>query len=134
MIESSSSAARDADGQAKKPATESTPMEPFETQFPAAPTRSTERCSTVEHNGFRMLVPKRRIHVSAGEHGDLDVYDSSGPQGARPAPGHPARAARGVAPPEARGPARAGNVSQMHYARRGVITEEMALRRRSARA
>ena len=76
----------------------------------------------LEHNGHQLQVPARRIHVDGGkEH--LDVYDTSGPEGFS--------ASEGL--PPLRGPWIAGrrklgteNVSQMHYARRGIVTEEMA--------
>jgi phosphomethylpyrimidine synthase len=74
----------------------------------------------VERDGLR--VPVRRIHLDGGEPA-FDVYDTSGPQGIDPHLGLPklrkpwidARAA--VEP--------VGNRSQMHYARRGIVTPEM---------
>jgi phosphomethylpyrimidine synthase len=83
----------------------------------------------VEKDGVR--VPVRRIHLTGGEP-PLDVYDTSGPHldSARPAvtvedlhrglprlrqPWIDARLARGDD----------GNRTQLHYARRGIITEEM---------
>jgi len=67
-------------------------------------------------------VPMRRIHQSNGE--TFDVYDTSGPHGIDPNIGLPklrkawidARMAPGID---------TGNRSQMHYARRGMITPEM---------
>src|SRR5262245_5444209 len=72
----------------------------------------------VERDGLR--VPVRRIHLEGGEPA-FDVYDTSGPQGVDPHHGLP----------KLRRPwidARAGlgdNRSQMHYARRGIVTPEM---------
>src|SRR5438270_4382581 len=71
----------------------------------------------VEHDGLR--VPVRRIALSGGE-APFDVYDTSGPQDHDPT--------RGL--PKLRQPwidARRGeaNQSQMHFARRGIITPEM---------
>ncbi|MBK7757272.1 MAG: phosphomethylpyrimidine synthase ThiC [Deltaproteobacteria bacterium] len=65
-------------------------------------------------------VPFREIRCSNGE--ALRLYDSSGPQGAHWEDGLPKRRAPWVAPREARGDT---NFSQMHYARQGLITEEM---------
>jgi phosphomethylpyrimidine synthase len=78
----------------------------------------------VERDGLR--VPVRRIHLEGGEP-SFDVYDTSGPQGIDPHAGLPrlrkpwidARLAASIA---ASG---TGNHTQLHYARRGVITEEM---------
>jgi phosphomethylpyrimidine synthase len=74
----------------------------------------------VEQDGLR--VPVRRVHLSGGEP-PLDVYDTSGPDNhdlhgglfKLRKPWIDARLARGDD----------GNRSQMHYARRGIITEEM---------
>ncbi|MAF66235.1 MAG: phosphomethylpyrimidine synthase [Planctomycetes bacterium] len=77
----------------------------------------------VVHGECTLRVPERRIHLTDGT--ALDVYDSSGPE---PEDGAPA----GVPPQprrewiERRSPGEGGNVTQMHYARRGVVTEEMA--------
>jgi phosphomethylpyrimidine synthase len=78
----------------------------------------------VEESGLR--VPVRRIHLSGGEP-PFDVYDTSGPQGIDPHQGLPklrkpwidARLAGSGANSDT------GNRSQMHYARRGIITPEM---------
>jgi phosphomethylpyrimidine synthase len=74
----------------------------------------------VERDGLR--VPVRRIHLEGGE-APFDVYDTSGPQGIDPHLGLPKLRkpwidARAAAEP-------VGNRSQMHYARRGVVTPEM---------
>ena len=76
---------------------------------------------SVEHGGEVLRVPARRIHLTDGEH--VDVYDSSGPAGVDPREGLPsvrgewvrARLERGDPAP-----------TQLHYARAGVVTEEMA--------
>src|SRR5215207_5010581 len=66
-------------------------------------------------------VPMRRIHLSNGEH--FDVFDTSGPQGHDPHHGLPKLRAPWI---EARmRDGDSGNRSQMHYARRGIITPEM---------
>ena len=66
-------------------------------------------------------VPFRRIQQSGGNP-DVVVYDTTGPQGVDPRQGLPARRAPWIA---ARLASADGNLSQMHYARRGIITEEM---------
>jgi phosphomethylpyrimidine synthase len=82
----------------------------------------------IEADGLR--VPVRRIHLSGGEPA-FDVYDTSGPQGIDPHLGLPklrkawidARMAKDASNPLPGGDT--GNRSQMHYARRGIITQEM---------
>src|SRR5690349_20813035 len=74
----------------------------------------------VEQGGLR--VPARRIHLSGGEPA-FDVYDTSGPQGVDPHHGLPRLRKPWI---EARlRDGDSGNRSQMHYARRGIITPEM---------
>ena len=74
----------------------------------------------VEQHGLR--VPVRRIELSGGEPA-VDVYDTSGPQttdfhAGLPALRKPWIDARNAAADD-------GNRTQMHYARKGLITEEM---------
>ena len=74
----------------------------------------------VEHQGEVLRVPFRRIHLS-GAPGHLDVEDTSGPEGCDPEVGIPSVrdawvAARAAEP----------NQSQMYFARRGIVTPEMA--------
>ncbi|HEX7480819.1 MAG TPA: phosphomethylpyrimidine synthase ThiC [Polyangiales bacterium] len=66
-------------------------------------------------------VPFRVIELSGGEP-PLAVYDTSGPEGIDPRKGLPARRAPWIAE---RLQQSDGNVSQLHYARKGVITQEM---------
>jgi phosphomethylpyrimidine synthase len=66
-------------------------------------------------------VPERVIELSGGEP-PLSVYDTSGPEGVDPRRGLPKRRQSWI---DARLAQSDGNLSQMHYARRGVITEEM---------
>jgi phosphomethylpyrimidine synthase len=69
-----------------------------------------------------LSVPVRRISLSGGE-APFDVYDTSGPQGHDPHHGLPKLRAPWI---EARmKDGDSGNRSQMHYARRGIITQEM---------
>ena len=56
--------------------------ETFETSFPSSHKIQT----TVEHDGFELSVPGRRVHLTGAEP-PLDLYDTSGPQGhAAPSP------------------------------------------------
>jgi phosphomethylpyrimidine synthase len=71
--------------------------------------------------GGELEVPVRMIELSGGEP-PLMVYDTSGPEVLDPSVGLPARRAPWLA---VRTPGSDGNVTQLHYARRGVITEEM---------
>jgi phosphomethylpyrimidine synthase len=91
---------------------------PIETSFPS----SHKVWREVEHAGENLRVPFRRIHLTGGEP-TLDVYDTSGPQGCDPHRGLPALREPWIAKRRARGDR---NVSQMHYARKGIVTEEMA--------
>jgi len=68
-----------------------------------------------------LAVPARVIELSGGEL-PIEVYDTTGPQGFHPREGLPKRRQPWI---DARLKTSDGNLSQMHYARRGVITEEM---------
>ncbi|MBK7645531.1 MAG: phosphomethylpyrimidine synthase ThiC [Planctomycetes bacterium] len=94
------------------------PSRPLEQSFPS----SHKQYREVEHKHGTLKVPFRRIHLAGGEP-DFDVYDTTGPQGFDPAVGLPKLRAEWVARRERRGDT---NHSQMHYARKGVVTEEMA--------
>ena len=65
-------------------------------------------------------VPAREINLTNGE--KLEVYDTTGPQGMDPEKGLPARRVPWIDKRVARGDT---NFSQLHYARKGVVTEEM---------
>ena len=91
---------------------------PLEESFP----NSEKVHRDLEHNGFTLRIPARRIHLS-GDNGHLDVYDASGPQGIEPRDGLPKLREPWIAK---RRETSDGNFSQMHYARQGIITEEMA--------
>ena len=90
-------------------------IEPLAVSFP----RSEKVHSEVRHGEHSLHVPKRRIHLSNGE--SIDVYDTTGPQGIDPGRGLPKLREPWVAE-------RAGKEAptQLAFARRGVITEEMA--------
>jgi len=98
---------------------ERTPLEPFETSFPSSHKIHEE----IEHNGHTLRVPKRRIHLS-NDDPPVDVYDTSGPQGCDVRTGVPKVRAEWIAKRAREN--ESGNLSQLHYARRGVVTEEMA--------
>ncbi|MBL8840182.1 MAG: phosphomethylpyrimidine synthase ThiC [Planctomycetes bacterium] len=66
-------------------------------------------------------VPVREIAIDGGKR-SIRVYDTNGPQECDPRVGLPKRRAPWIAPRVARGDT---NHSQMHYARRGIVTEEM---------
>ncbi|HUR28418.1 MAG TPA: phosphomethylpyrimidine synthase, partial [Planctomycetota bacterium] len=94
------------------------PSEGVTAEFP----RSHKVYRRFEHAGKELAVPARRIHLD-GAPGTLDVYDTSGPAGCAPEQGLPKLRASWVADRMARGEK---NLSQMHFARRGIVTEEMA--------
>ena len=73
----------------------------------------------VETEGLQ--IPQRRIALSNGE--SFDVYDTSGPQGVDPHHGLPKLRKPWIDARMTDGDT--GNRSQMHYARRGLITQEM---------
>src|SRR5258708_5087319 len=91
---------------------------PLDQSFPS----SHKLYREVEHKHGALRVPFRRIHLAGGEP-PFDVYDTTGPQGFDPAAGLPRLREEWVARRERRGDA---NHSQMHYARAGLVTEEMA--------
>src|SRR5690349_15177424 len=76
----------------------------------------------VEFEGRTLAIPERRIHLDGGE-APLDLYDTTGPRLADSSLGLPKLRAPWIARRVASG---AKNFSQMHYARRGIVTEEMA--------
>ncbi|MBC8406836.1 MAG: phosphomethylpyrimidine synthase ThiC [Planctomycetes bacterium] len=85
---------------------------------------SSEKMTTQvvhEATGSVLEVPFRRIHLTNGDH--LDVYDTTGPQGVEPKQGIAKLRAEWIARRVQCGDQ---NFSQMHYARLGEITEEMA--------
>jgi phosphomethylpyrimidine synthase len=87
------------------------PLPPLEELFPH---------SKKIHVGGALAVPMREIELSNGE--KFVTYDSSGPQGQDPHLGLPKKRGEWIRAREARGDT---NFSQMHYARRGIVTEEM---------
>ncbi|MEQ1631459.1 MAG: phosphomethylpyrimidine synthase ThiC [Planctomycetota bacterium] len=87
-----------------------TPIPPLADHFPG----STKIARSELH------VPEREILLTNGER--LVVYDTTGPQGCEPERGLPPRRQEWI---DARVQRGVKNHSQMHFARAGVITEEM---------
>jgi phosphomethylpyrimidine synthase len=93
-------------------------MEEFATSFP----RSHKVYVEVAHGVERLLVPLRRVHLDGGEP-PLDLYDTTGPEPGDPRQGLPRMRAPWIEPRLRPGHE---NRTQMHYARRGIVTQEMA--------
>jgi phosphomethylpyrimidine synthase len=93
--------------------------EPMTSGAPMAALPASEKVY-VEQDGLR--VPVRRIHLSGGEP-PFHVYDTSGPDNHDLHRGLPRLRQPWIDARLARGDD--GNRSQMHYARRGILTEEM---------
>ncbi len=91
-------------------------LPPLETSFP----RSHKVYVEFEHGGHRLAVPKRRVHLE-GDEPPLDLYDTTGPEAPSALEGLPKLREEWVRPREEQ-----ECVTQMHYARAGIITEEMA--------
>ncbi len=88
-------------------------LPPFGTSFP-----SSAKVPTTEVAG--LAVPERAITLTNGD--VVRTYDTTGPQGYDARDGLPKGRAPWIAARRERGDT---NFSQMHYAREGVITEEM---------
>jgi phosphomethylpyrimidine synthase len=84
--------------------------------------RSHKVYTPVQHDGEHLFVPRRRVHLS-GEPQTLDLYDTSGPGTEDLQRGLPKLRQRWI---QQRLAAGEQNLSQMHFARRGIITQEMA--------
>lgn len=76
---------------------------------------------TVDFQGETLRVPCRRVSLTNGDH--FDIYDTSGPQDVNPRDGLPKLRQNWVAKREQRGDK---VCTQMHYAKQGIVTEEMA--------
>uniref|UniRef100_A0A7S1TE19 ThiC-associated domain-containing protein n=1 Tax=Compsopogon caeruleus TaxID=31354 RepID=A0A7S1TE19_9RHOD len=94
-------------------------MPTFEECFPS----STKEAQEAVHGptGEVLRVPFRRVHLSGGEE-PFDLYDTSGPLDADPRVGLQKQRASWIRRREERGDR---VFTQMHYARKGMITEEM---------
>ena len=103
--------------------------DPYNPQFNTSPLfeecfpNSTKISTNVYHDesGHKLQIPARRVHLSDGEP-SLDLYDTSGPQGIDPRQGLPKLRKDWISRREQRGDK---CFTQMHYAKRGEITEEM---------
>lgn len=92
---------------------------PYNEAFP----NSTKEYKTVTHQetGHVLKIPFRRVHLEDPDQPYLDLYDTSGPQGCDPKLGIDKLRKEWV-------DAREGKFeryTQMHFARKGMITEEM---------
>jgi phosphomethylpyrimidine synthase len=94
----------------QSPQNPSAGLPPLSSSFPAS--RKIETSD--------LAVPEREIRLTNGE--TLRVYDTTGPQDLDPSQGLPKRRQPWI---DRRLAAGDRNVSQMHYARRGIVTEEM---------
>ncbi|KAJ6807371.1 phosphomethylpyrimidine synthase, chloroplastic [Iris pallida] len=74
-----------------------------------------------EQSGHVLKVPFRRVHLSGGEQ-YFDTYDTSGPQDVKPRVGLPKIRKDWIDRKEKLGGPR---YTQMFYAKKGIITEEM---------
>eukprot|EP00186_Timspurckia_oligopyrenoides_P002472 CAMPEP_0182444626 /NCGR_PEP_ID=MMETSP1172-20130603/3019_1 /TAXON_ID=708627 /ORGANISM="Timspurckia oligopyrenoides, Strain CCMP3278" /LENGTH=612 /DNA_ID=CAMNT_0024640235 /DNA_START=57 /DNA_END=1895 /DNA_ORIENTATION=+ len=103
--------------------------DPYNPEFLQKPTfescypNSTKEYTPVVHEptGEKLWIPNRRVHLSEGE-SPVDLYDTSGPQGIDPREGLPKVRKEWIKRREARGDK---TFTQMHYARKNMITEEM---------
>jgi phosphomethylpyrimidine synthase len=92
---------------------------PYNEAFP----RSTKeyKQATHEETGHVLNVPFRRIHLDDPDKPFLDLYDTSGPQGHDPKQGIPKLRKDWIAKREGK----FERYTQMHFAKKGMITEEM---------
>ena len=92
---------------------------PYNDAFP----NSTKEHKVVKHedSGHILKVPFRRIALEDEESPHLDLYDTSGPQGVSPRDGIPKIRQEWVDKREGKHE----RYTQMHFARKGMITEEM---------
>ncbi|MBL8862280.1 MAG: phosphomethylpyrimidine synthase ThiC [Planctomycetes bacterium] len=97
-------------------------MDALHTAQPAAEPRAHKIHRTVVFAGETLHVPERRVHLAGGEP-PLDLYDATGPALADPSAPLPRLREPWIRRRVERGER---NHSQMHFARRGIVTEEMA--------
>lgn len=98
---------------------ESIPSIPYNDAFPQS---SKEHHQVVhEPTGHLLQVPFRRVHLEDPDEPYVDVYDTSGPQGADPKQGLPKLRQEWIQAREGK----YETYTQMHFARQGIITEEM---------
>ena len=92
---------------------------PYNTAFPA----STKEYHEVVHEASShvLKVPFRRVHIDDPDQPYLDLYDTSGPGGVDPSHGLPKMRESWIQAREGK----FERYTQMHFARQGIITEEM---------
>ncbi|XP_002984674.2 phosphomethylpyrimidine synthase, chloroplastic [Selaginella moellendorffii] len=95
------------------------PLPSFEECFPNCTKETTDVVH--EETGSTLKVPFRRVHLSGG-HPPFDLYDTTGPQNIDPRTGIPKLRKAWI---ERRGAKSEPRMTQMFYAKKGVITEEM---------
>jgi phosphomethylpyrimidine synthase len=102
------------------PAVSSTPSADYGAAFPNSRKVYDEATVVTPHGPVTVRVPMREVTLSGGEP-PVRLYDTSGPQGHDPRAGLPKLRESWIAP-------RRGQpvVTQLHYARRGEVTPEMA--------
>jgi phosphomethylpyrimidine synthase len=95
--------------------------------FPGSRKVYDEQTVSTPHGNVRIRVPAREVSLTGGEP-PVRLYDTSGPQGHDPREGLPKLRADWVAPrrPSASSGQGGHCVTQLHYARKGEITPEMA--------
>jgi len=96
-------------------------------QFQEAYPSSEKLYREVTHEGEVLRIPFRRIHLEDEDPGceHLDVYDTSGPLNIDPRKGLPKLRTPWIAAREA-ADGQGARCTQMHYAKRGIVTPEMA--------
>jgi phosphomethylpyrimidine synthase len=92
---------------------------PYNDAFP----QSTKEYTSVTHEptGHQLQVPFRRVHLEDPEQPYLDLYDTSGPRDIDPKQGLPKVREEWIAAREGK----YQRYTQMHFAKLGIITEEM---------
>lgn len=92
---------------------------PYNDAFP----QSTKEYKDVVHEptGHKLRIPFRRVHLEDPDQPYLDLYDTSGPRDVDPKKGLPKMRQEWVDKREGK----FERYTQMHFARQGIITEEM---------
>jgi phosphomethylpyrimidine synthase len=92
---------------------------PYNTAFPA----STKEYKEVVHeaSGHVLRIPHRRVHLEDPDQPYIDLYDTSGPAGFDPSKGLPKMRESWIKAREGK----FERYTQMHFARQGIVTEEM---------
>ena len=92
-------------------------------QYNDAFPNSTKEYKIVTHadTGHELQIPFRRVHLDDPDQPHLDLYDTSGPRDVNPHDGLPKIRKEWVDAREGKH----DRYTQMHFARKGMITEEM---------